>query len=86
MQKLEESNEVDLVYITERIIALSFTGATEEHRYSVHLREVTSMLRSKHQQHYLVSVLQISQQLTAPKESFKNVLVGYLWLTSHYVM
>uniref|UniRef100_A0A8C1YI25 Uncharacterized protein n=1 Tax=Cyprinus carpio TaxID=7962 RepID=A0A8C1YI25_CYPCA len=54
MQKLEESNEVDLVYITERIIALSFTGATEEHRYSVHLREVTSMLRSKHQQHYLL--------------------------------
>ncbi|XP_059416597.1 tensin-1-like isoform X5 [Carassius carassius] len=54
MQKMEESNEVDLVYITERIIALSFPGATEEHRYSVHLREVTSMLRSKHQQHYLL--------------------------------
>ncbi|XP_052455237.1 tensin-1-like isoform X1 [Carassius gibelio] len=54
MEKMEESNEVDLVYITERIIALSFPGATEEHRYSVHLREVTSMLRSKHQQHYLL--------------------------------
>ncbi|KAL0190773.1 hypothetical protein M9458_013471, partial [Cirrhinus mrigala] len=50
---MEENNEVDLVYITERIIALSFPGGTEEQKYSVHLREVTSMLRSKHQQHYL---------------------------------
>ncbi|RXN24897.1 tensin-like isoform X1 [Labeo rohita] len=54
MQKMEENNEVDLVYITERIIALSFPDGTEEQKYSVHLREVTSMLRSKHQQHYLV--------------------------------
>uniref|UniRef100_A0A671LC52 Tensin 1b n=1 Tax=Sinocyclocheilus anshuiensis TaxID=1608454 RepID=A0A671LC52_9TELE len=54
IQKMEENNEVDLVYITERIIALSFPGGTEEHKYSVHLREVTNMLRSKHQQHYLL--------------------------------
>ncbi|XP_077055294.1 tensin-1 isoform X1 [Siphateles boraxobius] len=54
MQTIEEINEVDLVYITERIIALSFPGGTEEHKYSVHLRDVTSMLRSKHQQHYLL--------------------------------
>ncbi|XDV36125.1 hypothetical protein PO909_005969 [Leuciscus waleckii] len=54
MQTMEEINEVDLVYITERIIALSFPGGTEEHKYSVHLRDVTSMLRSKHQQHYLL--------------------------------
>ncbi|XP_043098058.1 tensin-2-like isoform X3 [Puntigrus tetrazona] len=54
MQKMEENNEVDLVYITERIIALSFPDGTEESKYSVHLREVTSMLRSKHQQHYLL--------------------------------
>nr|XP_017212095.1 tensin-1-like isoform X4 [Danio rerio] len=54
MQTLEENNEVDLLYITERIIALSFPGGTEENKYSVHLREVTSMLRSKHQQHYLM--------------------------------
>ncbi len=67
MQKMEENNEVDLVYITERIIALSFPGGTEEHKYSVHLREVTSMLRSKHQQHYLVRILQNSEQLTVTK-------------------
>ncbi len=69
---MEENNEVDLVYITERIIALSFPDATEEHKYSVHLREVTSMLRSKHQQHYLVRILQNSEQLTVTKESFKK--------------
>uniref|UniRef100_A0AAR2KFZ7 Tensin 1 n=1 Tax=Pygocentrus nattereri TaxID=42514 RepID=A0AAR2KFZ7_PYGNA len=51
---MEESYEVDLVYITERIISLSFPGGVEEHSYSVHLREVISMLRSKHQQHYLL--------------------------------
>ncbi len=67
MQKMEENNEVDLVYITERIIVLSFPGGTEEHKYSVHLREVTSMLRSKHQQHYLVRILQNSEQLTVTK-------------------
>ncbi|TRY57817.1 hypothetical protein DNTS_035766, partial [Danionella cerebrum] len=59
-QAIEESNEVDLVYITERIIALSFPGGTEEHKYGVHLRDVTCMLRSKHQQHYLL--LNLSEQ------------------------
>ncbi|XP_036426438.1 tensin isoform X1 [Colossoma macropomum] len=54
IQAMEESYEVDLVYITERIISLSFSGGVEEHSYSVHLREVISMLRSKHQQHYLL--------------------------------
>uniref|UniRef100_A0AAR2M1J6 Tensin 1 n=1 Tax=Pygocentrus nattereri TaxID=42514 RepID=A0AAR2M1J6_PYGNA len=54
IQAMEESYEVDLVYITERIISLSFPGGVEEHSYSVHLREVISMLRSKHQQHYLL--------------------------------
>ncbi|XP_066519379.1 tensin-1 isoform X2 [Hoplias malabaricus] len=54
IQAMEESYEVDLVYITERIISLSFPGGVEEHSYSVHLREVISMLRSKHKQHYML--------------------------------
>jgi len=68
VQAMEEINEVDLVYITERIIALSFPGGTEEHKYSVHLRDVTSMLRSKHQQHYLVRILQTLGQMTIQKK------------------
>ncbi|XP_035381535.1 tensin isoform X3 [Electrophorus electricus] len=54
IQAMEESYDVDLVYITERIICLSFPGGSEEHSYSVRLRDVISMLRSKHHQHYLL--------------------------------
>ncbi|XP_049335828.1 tensin isoform X8 [Astyanax mexicanus] len=54
IQAMEDSYEVDLVYITERIISLSFPGGVDEHSYGVHLRDVITMLRSKHQQHYLL--------------------------------
>uniref|UniRef100_A0A673C6W5 Tensin 1 n=1 Tax=Sphaeramia orbicularis TaxID=375764 RepID=A0A673C6W5_9TELE len=51
---MEESYEVDLVYITERIISVSFPAAAEERSYTSHLKEVATMLRSKHGEHYLV--------------------------------
>ena len=51
---MEESSEVDLVYITERIISLCFSSAVEENIYTSSLTEVASMLHSKHGEHYLV--------------------------------
>uniref|UniRef100_A0AAY4BD09 Tensin 1 n=1 Tax=Denticeps clupeoides TaxID=299321 RepID=A0AAY4BD09_9TELE len=51
--KARES-EVDLVYITERIISLSFTGCSDDHSYTSHLKDVVSMLRNKHGEHYLL--------------------------------
>lgn len=51
---MEESYEVDLVYITERIISVSFPAAAEERSYAANLKEVAAMLRSKHGEHYLV--------------------------------
>lgn len=54
VQAMEESYEVDLVYITERIISVSFPTAAEERSYTSHLKEVATMLRSKHGEHYLV--------------------------------
>ncbi|XP_070711996.1 tensin-1 [Pempheris klunzingeri] len=51
---MEESYEVDLVYITERIISVCFPDAAEERSYTTNLKEVASMLRSKHGDHYLV--------------------------------
>ncbi|KAM4601702.1 tensin-1-like [Polymixia lowei] len=54
VQAMEESYEVDLVYITERIISVSFPAAAEERSYTSHLTEVASMLRSKHGEHYLM--------------------------------
>lgn len=55
VQAMEESYEVDLVYITERIISLCFPAGAEERSYTTNLTEVASMLRSKHGEHYLVS-------------------------------
>uniref|UniRef100_A0A3Q3XC03 Tensin 1 n=1 Tax=Mola mola TaxID=94237 RepID=A0A3Q3XC03_MOLML len=57
---MEESYEVDLVYITERIISLCFPAGAEERSYTTNLKEVATMLRSKHGEHYLV--LNLSEQ------------------------
>ncbi|XP_065807840.1 tensin-1 isoform X4 [Labrus bergylta] len=54
VQAMEESYEVDLVYITERIISVCFPAAAEERSYITHLKEVATMLRSKHGEHYLM--------------------------------
>ncbi|KAK6292527.1 hypothetical protein J4Q44_G00371110 [Coregonus suidteri] len=54
LQDLEENYEVDLVYITERIISVSFPSCVEETSYASNLCEVASMLRSKHQDNYLL--------------------------------
>uniref|UniRef100_A0A8D3AGK4 Tensin 1 n=1 Tax=Scophthalmus maximus TaxID=52904 RepID=A0A8D3AGK4_SCOMX len=51
---LSESYEVDLVYITERIISVSFPAGADEHSYTTNLKEVATMLRSKHGEHYLM--------------------------------
>ncbi|XP_071320245.1 tensin-1 isoform X2 [Trachinotus anak] len=60
VQAMEESYEVDLVYITERIISVSFPAGAEEHSYTTNLKEVATMLRSKHGEHYLM--LNLSEQ------------------------
>ncbi|XP_077473811.1 tensin 1b [Stigmatopora argus] len=54
LQSLEENYELDLLYITERIISVSFPSGAEEPGYAANLREVASMLRSKHGHHYLL--------------------------------
>ncbi|XP_026232946.1 tensin-1 isoform X5 [Anabas testudineus] len=54
LQALEENYELDLIYITERIISVSFPSNVEEQSYAANLREVASMLRSKHGHNYLL--------------------------------
>ncbi|XP_061648457.1 tensin-1 isoform X23 [Phyllopteryx taeniolatus] len=54
MSLLQEGYEVDLLYITERIISVSFPSSVEEPSYAANLREVASMLRSKHGHNYLL--------------------------------
>ncbi|XP_037693144.1 tensin-3 isoform X2 [Choloepus didactylus] len=51
---MEDGYELDLTYITERIIAVSFPASCSEESYLHNLEEVTRMLKSKHGDNYLV--------------------------------
>lgn len=51
---MEDSCELDLVYVTERIIAVSFPSTANEENFRSNLREVAQMLKSKHGGSYLV--------------------------------
>lgn len=52
---MEDSHELDLTYVTERIIAVSFPASCSEESYLHSLQEVTRMLKCKHGDNYLVS-------------------------------
>ncbi|XP_041957633.1 tensin-3-like [Alosa sapidissima] len=51
---MEEGYELDLTYVTERIIAVSFPRVCSEETYLHNLKDVTRMLKSKHADNYLV--------------------------------
>ncbi|XP_031521255.1 tensin-3 isoform X5 [Papio anubis] len=51
---MEGGHGLDLTYITERIIAVSFPAGCSEESYLHNLQEVTRMLKSKHGDNYLV--------------------------------
>uniref|UniRef100_A0A8C9ALS7 Tensin 1 n=1 Tax=Prolemur simus TaxID=1328070 RepID=A0A8C9ALS7_PROSS len=51
---VEDSCELDLVYVTERIIAVSFPSTANEENFRSNLREVAQMLKSKHGGNYLL--------------------------------
>ncbi|KAE8597116.1 hypothetical protein XENTR_v10016359 [Xenopus tropicalis] len=51
---VEECYELDLTYITERIISVSFPRSSSEEAYIHNLQDVTCMLKSKHGDSYLV--------------------------------
>lgn len=53
---MERHYDFDLTYITERIISVFFLPDLEEQQYRRNLQEVASMLKSKHQDKFLVSV------------------------------
>ncbi|XP_033017237.1 tensin-1 isoform X3 [Lacerta agilis] len=53
-QAMEDTCELDLVYVTERIIAVNFASLSEEQTFSSNLKEVAQMLKSKHGDSYLL--------------------------------
>ncbi|XP_044066252.1 tensin-2 isoform X3 [Siniperca chuatsi] len=55
MERVMERNyDFDLTYITERIISVFFPTKLEEQRYRLNLKEVATMLKSKHQDKFLL--------------------------------
>ncbi|XP_072847332.2 tensin-2 isoform X2 [Pogona vitticeps] len=51
---MERKYDFDLIYITERIISVFFPPGLEEQRYRGNLREVAQMLKSKHEDKYML--------------------------------
>uniref|UniRef100_A0A8K9XN62 Tensin 2a n=1 Tax=Oncorhynchus mykiss TaxID=8022 RepID=A0A8K9XN62_ONCMY len=51
---MERHYDFDLTYITEGIISVFFPPLLDEQRYRLNLKEVTAMLRSKHQDKFLL--------------------------------
>ncbi|KAI4900735.1 hypothetical protein NFI96_014371, partial [Prochilodus magdalenae] len=51
---MESQYDFDLIYITERIISVFFLPHLDEHRFRSNLKEVAAMLKSKHQDKFLV--------------------------------
>uniref|UniRef100_A0A674F3D0 Tensin 3 n=1 Tax=Salmo trutta TaxID=8032 RepID=A0A674F3D0_SALTR len=51
---MDEGYELDLTYVTERIIAVSFPRTCSEEIYLHNLKDVTRMLKSKHADNYLI--------------------------------
>ena len=54
---MNEEFDLDLTYITERIIAMSFPATGMESAYRNSLKDVAKMLKTKHQESYMVHSL-----------------------------
>lgn len=77
VQAMEESYEVDLVYITERIISVSFPGGADDRSYGTNLKEVATMLRSKHGEHYLVRNTHKHKDLSSGSNKCFNICIYF---------
>ncbi|XP_074081940.1 tensin-2 isoform X1 [Macrotis lagotis] len=51
---MERRWDLDLTYVTERILAAAFPGRFDEQRHRGHLRELAHVLQSKHRDNYLL--------------------------------
>ncbi|KAM8981074.1 tensin-2 isoform 6-T7 [Sarcophilus harrisii] len=51
---MERRWDLDLTYVTERILAAAFPGRFDEQRHRSHLRELAHVLQSKHRDNYLL--------------------------------
>lgn len=81
---MDEGYELDLTYITERIIAVSFPWGCSEEIYSHNLKDVTRMLKSKHADNYLVSAdspcLALKSADTKALLVSMQTVMGFYWV------
>lgn len=68
---MDRHYDFDLTYITERIISVFFPPDLDEEHYRGNLKEVAAMLKSKHQDKFLVGPTSIDRILRN-----KHCLVG----------
>lgn len=67
-QVMERHYDIDLTYITERIISVFFMPELEEQRYHAELQEMATMLKSKHQDKFLVGHAKNKTNKKTPKK------------------
>lgn len=68
---MDRHYDFDLTYITERIISVFFPPKLEEQRYRLNLKEVAAMLKSKHQDKFLVSSSFIQIQMLVAQQKIR---------------
>ncbi|KFP03331.1 Tensin, partial [Calypte anna] len=78
---MENSCELDLVYITERIIAVSYPSTAEEQSFCSNLREVAHMLKSKHGDNYVV--VEPGMDVTPGCPCFPTQVLDFGWPDLH---
>ncbi|XP_013414657.1 tensin-1 isoform X4 [Lingula anatina] len=71
-----EQFDMDLTYITERIIAMTFTSESNEATYRNNVREGTRMLKTKHGENYMIINLS-DKRRDLSKEN--NQVLDYGW-------
>lgn len=72
---MDSRYDFDLIYITERIISVFFLPDLDEHHYRSNLKDVAAMLKSKHQEKFLVSFSYLHQLLIC------TTVTGSYWST-----
>lgn len=76
---MERRWDLDLTYVTERILAASFPARPDEQRHRGHLRELAHVLQSKHRDKYLVRGGTCFSQPMGGPDGPGGSLTSHLW-------
>ena len=82
---VNEEFDLDLTYITERIIAMSFPASGMESAYRNSLKDVAKMLKTKHQESYMVRQISLLHEYAVHRSTctILDVHIRYIYDTVH---